>query len=82
MLRDLWRKFRAQVVIEVPDSLFACLDCDSNECTESKFHDCPNRLDIAARLAAVRGTQTQNQGANVTPGAAPDPPAATEPASR
>lgn len=59
---NLWHALKDQVVIEVPEALFACLDCDFVECSESKFQDCPNRLAIAAMLQAMAEAKPLSEG--------------------
>jgi hypothetical protein len=54
---ETMRKFmRRDVAAEVPDELALCMECDSVDCLEEKFINCPNRLARAAELRRLRTT--------------------------
>jgi hypothetical protein len=55
---DAIRTFiRKDIAAEVPDDLSACMDCDSVECPEEEFKNCPNRL---ARLTELQRLKNAN----------------------
>lgn len=54
MLTKLWAFLKKNVVGEVPDELSACIECRVAQCGGEKFLTCPNRLNRAEGLKAMR----------------------------
>jgi hypothetical protein len=55
VIRTLIRK---DIAAEVPDDLSACMDCDSIDCPEKEFKNCPNRLARLTELQRLKNAKS------------------------
>ncbi len=65
MFDRLWRFLGGQVVENVPDELSACLECGAVQCVDSKWRNCPRRLERVSALKALHESEARDAG--VTP---------------